>query len=60
MAAVSRLGNGNDGDGALASLWQRRLRVGYLKVARIIDQMEEMGIIGPPEGAGWMRAVIAR
>ena len=66
---------GDDGDGALmqraidlvkthggasASLLQRRLRVGYPKAARMIDQMEEMGIIGPPEGAGRMRAVIAR
>jgi S-DNA-T family DNA segregation ATPase FtsK/SpoIIIE len=46
--------------GASASLLQRRLRVGYPKAARMIDQMEEMGIIGPPEGAGRMRAVIAR
>lgn len=38
-------------DKASASLLQRRLSVGYARAARIIDQLEEAGIIGPGEGA---------
>jgi S-DNA-T family DNA segregation ATPase FtsK/SpoIIIE len=33
---------------ASASLLQRKLKIGYAKAARIIDQMEEKGLIGPP------------
>lgn len=36
---------------ASASLLQRRLRVGYSRAARILDVLEERGIIGPPDGA---------
>lgn len=38
-------------DRASASLLQRRLRVGYARAARIIDELEEAGIIGPGEGS---------
>ena len=39
-------------DKASVSLLQRRLRIGYTRAARLIDIMEERGIIGPPvEGA---------
>ncbi len=38
-------------DKASASLLQRRLSVGYARAARILDQLEEAGIIGPGEGA---------
>ncbi|MBI3283023.1 DNA translocase FtsK [Candidatus Curtissbacteria bacterium] len=38
-------------DRASASLLQRRLRVGYARAARIIDELEMAGIIGPGEGA---------
>ncbi len=36
---------------ASASLLQRRLRVGYARAARLLDILEEAGIIGPGEGA---------
>jgi DNA segregation ATPase FtsK/SpoIIIE, S-DNA-T family len=38
-------------DKASASLLQRRLSVGYARAARILDQLEEAGIVGPGEGA---------
>ena len=36
---------------ASASLLQRRLSVGYARAARIIDQLERAGVVGPGEGA---------
>lgn len=36
---------------ASASLLQRRLKVGYARAARMLDMMEERGIIGPGDGA---------
>ncbi len=36
---------------ASASLLQRRLSVGYTRAARIIDQLEASGVIGPGDGA---------
>jgi S-DNA-T family DNA segregation ATPase FtsK/SpoIIIE len=36
---------------ASTSLLQRRLRVGYSRAARIMETMEEQGIIGPADGA---------
>ncbi len=36
---------------ASASLLQRRLRVGYARAARLLDIMEEQGLIGPADGA---------
>lgn len=38
-------------DKASASLLQRRLSVGYARAARILDQLELAGIIGPGEGS---------
>jgi S-DNA-T family DNA segregation ATPase FtsK/SpoIIIE len=43
---------------ASASLLQRRLRIGHPRAARLMNVMEEMGIIGPPEAAGRTRRVI--
>ncbi len=36
---------------ASASLLQRRLRVGYARAARLIDILEERGLVGPADGA---------
>lgn len=36
---------------ASASLLQRRLRVGYARAARLLDEMEDSGLIGPKDGA---------
>ncbi|MDD5145065.1 MAG: DNA translocase FtsK [Candidatus Pacebacteria bacterium] len=36
---------------ASASLLQRRLRVGYARAARLLDILEEKGVVGPGEGA---------
>ena len=37
-------------DQGSTSLLQRRLKVGYSRAARILDQLERAGIVGPPEG----------
>ena len=36
---------------ASVSMLQRRLKLGYSRAARIVDQMEEMGVVGPFEGS---------
>ena len=36
---------------ASASLFQRQLKVGYARAARLLDIMEEKGLVGPSEGA---------
>lgn len=36
---------------ASVSLLQRRFRIGYSRAARIVDQMEARGVVGPPEGS---------
>ncbi|MCL7970687.1 MAG: DNA translocase FtsK [marine benthic group bacterium] len=33
------------------SLLQRRLKIGYGRAARIIDQLHEVGVLGPPDGS---------
>ncbi len=43
---------------ASTSLLQRRFRIGYTRAARIMDAMEEMGVIGPPTGTSKAREVV--
>lgn len=43
---------------ASASLLQRRLRIGYPRAARLLDQLEEMGIVGESQGGGRERDVL--
>jgi len=43
---------------ASASFLQRRLRIGYPRAARLMDLLEEEGIIGPPESGGRWREVL--
>jgi DNA segregation ATPase FtsK/SpoIIIE, S-DNA-T family len=43
---------------ASASLLQRKLRIGYPRAARLIDELEELGIVGPSQGGGREREVL--
>lgn len=43
---------------ASASLLQRRLRIGYPRAARLLDQLEEMGIVGLSRGGGREREIL--
>lgn len=43
---------------ASASLIQRRLRIGYPRAARLLDQLEAMGVVGPSTGGGREREVL--
>ena len=64
--------SGNDGGGfseedemlpaAMASttLVQRRLKLGYARAARIMDEMEQKGIIGPFEGSKPRQVLITK
>ncbi len=45
---------------ASASLLQRKLKLGYARAARIMDEMEERGIIGPYEGAKPRKVLITK
>ncbi|MBI9046498.1 MAG: hypothetical protein JEZ06_18550 [Anaerolineaceae bacterium] len=43
---------------ASASYLQRRLRIGYPRAARLVDELEELGVIGPSQGGGREREVL--
>jgi S-DNA-T family DNA segregation ATPase FtsK/SpoIIIE len=45
VGVVCEMGKGS------TSILQRRLRLGYGRAARILDQMQHEGIIGPPDGS---------
>jgi S-DNA-T family DNA segregation ATPase FtsK/SpoIIIE len=41
-----------------ASMLQRRLKIGYPRAARLVDELEEMGVIGPAQSGGKEREVL--
>jgi S-DNA-T family DNA segregation ATPase FtsK/SpoIIIE len=43
---------------ASTSLIQRRLRIGYPRAARLMDELEELGVVGPNQGGGREREVL--
>jgi S-DNA-T family DNA segregation ATPase FtsK/SpoIIIE len=43
---------------ASASLLQRRLRIGYPRAARLLDQLQEAGVVGPSQGGGRERELL--
>jgi S-DNA-T family DNA segregation ATPase FtsK/SpoIIIE len=47
-------------DRASASLLQRRLSMGYARAARVIDQLEAAGVIGPSDGTSKPRDVLIK
>ena len=49
-----------DAGQASTSLLQRRCKLGYARAARIMDEMERMGIIGPYEGAKPRAVLVSR
>ena len=43
---------------ASVSMLQRRMRIGYTRAARLVDVMEDRGIVGPPEANSQVRHVL--
>jgi S-DNA-T family DNA segregation ATPase FtsK/SpoIIIE len=43
---------------ASTSLMQRRLKVGYPRAARLMDELEDLGIVGPSQGGGREREIL--
>jgi S-DNA-T family DNA segregation ATPase FtsK/SpoIIIE len=46
-------------DRASASLLQRRLSIGYARAARIVDQLEAAGVVGPQDGSKPREVLVA-
>ncbi len=42
------------------SMLQRKLKLGYARAARIMDELEELGVIGPSEGAKPRKVLMSR
>ncbi len=47
------------GQASISSI-QRRMKIGYNRAARIMEMLEDEGIVGPPVEAGKPREVIRR
>jgi S-DNA-T family DNA segregation ATPase FtsK/SpoIIIE len=45
---------------ASTSLLQRKLRIGYPRAARLMDELEELGVVGPSQGGGRERDVLIK
>jgi len=43
---------------ASVSMLQRRLRIGYTRASRLVETMEEKGIVGPPEPGTGTRPIL--
>ena len=43
---------------ASASLLQRRMKVGYARAARLVDELEQAGVVGPSDGSSKGREVL--
>ena len=49
-----------DSGKASVSMLQRRFRIGYNRAARIVDIMEEMGVVGPQDGSSPRKVIMTR
>ncbi|MEG2882330.1 MAG: DNA translocase FtsK, partial [Christensenella sp.] len=47
-------------DQASTSMLQRRLRIGYARAARLIDQLEEHGYVSPMDGSKGRQVLITK
>ena len=47
-------------EGVSASMLQRRLRVGYARAARLVDELEALGVVGPADGSKPRQLLLTR